>query len=134
VPGDPSIPLFVADVPHDENEVEPRQDSGHEVNILRCGLQIVVATENGISGGEDGSAGVEDGGDAGLREGGREGGKEERDFSNDAEYQEEARDGGREGREGERTLAMEMVCCSMASWMATCGRKEGREGGREGEI
>jgi len=29
---------------------------------------------------------------------------------------------------------MEMVCCSMASWMATCGRKEGRrEGGREGE-
>jgi hypothetical protein len=80
VPSDAPVPFFVPDVPHDEYQVEAGKDGGHEVDVLGCGLQVVVAPEDGIGGGQNGGTGVEDGRDTRLREGrrkeGREGGRE----------------------------------------------------------
>lgn len=49
----------------DEDHVEARQDGGHEVDVV-LPLCVVPATEHGVGCGQDGAAGVQGGGDAGL--------------------------------------------------------------------
>lgn len=42
---------YIPDVPNDEDEVESRQDGGHEVDVLRGTLKVVVATVDRVGGG-----------------------------------------------------------------------------------
>ncbi len=38
----------------------------YQVDVFSSGLEIVVASKDGVSGGKNGGLGVQDGGDAGL--------------------------------------------------------------------
>lgn len=91
----------------DEDHVETGQDGWHEVDVV-LPLCVVPATEHGVSSSEHGAAGVEGGGDAGL------GGVRMlvRPVIHSVQR-------GNCDVRSVNTLAMEMVCCSMASWMAT---------------
>lgn len=42
----------VPDVPDDEDEVEPGKDGGHEVDVLRRALEVVVAPVDGVGSGQ----------------------------------------------------------------------------------
>lgn len=41
----------VPDIPDDEDEVEPGEDGGHQVDVLRRALEVVVAPVDGVGGG-----------------------------------------------------------------------------------
>lgn len=153
------VPLLVVLVLDDEDHVEARQDGGHEVDVV-LPLRLIPAAEHRVGGGQDGAARVEGGGDAGLsgKSGGGRGQRAENAGSRPSRVcapprptprfqgpqagpgtgQPEDRAGAQRPRHPWRgwaarealTLAMEMVCCSMASWIATRSSSricEGRE-------
>jgi hypothetical protein len=64
--GDGLVAVSVVCVADDEDEVETGQDGGLEVDVLAWGLEVVVAAEDRVGGGEHTCAGVEDRGDSGF--------------------------------------------------------------------
>ena len=102
--------MFIDDridgVPDDTEDVEPRQDGFRQVHVLGEGHAGVVATSDGIGGSNHRTTGLQSGHNASLEK------KRERENNDNVpvpfllllsfSF---------------RTFEMEMVCCSMASWM-----------------
>jgi hypothetical protein len=67
--GNGEVLLLLGVIGQHEDEVEPGEQGCGEVDVLVDGFVLVVPAEEGVGGGEDGGAGVERGGDAGLGDG-----------------------------------------------------------------
>lgn len=94
-------------------QVKTGQQGGRQLDVLLDALARVVAAIGGVGGRQDGATGVQRCHDASL-------GEEEEEGEGESNDHEDAEDEVVEMQPGEIlvTLAMEMVCCSITSWMA----------------
>lgn len=97
------VPLLVMLVFDDEDHVKTGQDGGHEVNVV-LPFGVIPATEHRVGSSQHRAARVQGGGDAGLV---GEGGS--------GCYRHHVEECVQVLNPQGHTLAMEMVCCSMAS-------------------